>query len=264
MDLGLTDKVAVVAGGSRGCGRGIAEALASEGAKVVLSGRNGEAVQATVDAIRAAGGQAAGVVADMTAKTGAQLIIAAAREAFGSPDVLVVNSPGPVPDRETNRWRGFENCSDADFLEAYQDFVMSVVYLTREVLPAMRDKRWGRLLNIGSIAMKTPHLEDPMPASNIRVAVAALMKTLSQENGPYGITANTVATGPFESELSRAYRDSGTGIKTEEWYRKMLPVGRWGRPDEMGSLAAFLCSQQAAFITGETIRIDGGYTKSLF
>lgn len=103
-----------------------------------------------------------------------------------------------------------------------------------------------------------------MPASNIRVAVAALMKTLSQENGPFGITANTVATGPFESELSREYRDSGTGIKTEEWYRKMLPVGRWGRPDEMGSLAAFLCSQQAAFITGETIRIDGGYTKSLF
>ena len=264
MDLGLKDRVAVVAGGSRGCGRGISEALAAEGAKVVLSGRNAQAVQATVHAIRAAGGNAVGVVADMTAKTGAQQIIAAAREGFGAPDVLVVNSPGPVPDRGTNRWRGFENCSDADFLEVYQDFVMSVVYLTREVLPAMREKRWGRLLNIGSIAMKTPHLDDPMPASNIRVAVAALMKTLSQENGPYAITANTVATGPFESELSRDYRDSGTGVKTEEWYRKMLPVGRWGRPDEMGSLAAFLCSTQAAFITGETIRIDGGYTKSLF
>ncbi|HSV34291.1 MAG TPA: SDR family oxidoreductase [Ramlibacter sp.] len=265
MELGLKDKVAVVAGGSRGCGRGISEALAAEGAKVVLSGRNAEAVDATVEAIRAAGGTAVGVVADMTAKAGAQQIIAAAAGAgFGSPDVLVVNSPGPVPDRATNRWRGFENCSDEDFLEAYQDFVMSVVYLTREVLPVMREKRWGRLLNIGSIAMKTPHLEDPMPASNIRVAVAALMKTLSQENGPYGITANTVATGPFESELSREYRASGTGVKTEEWYRKMLPVGRWGRPDEMGALAAFLCSQQAAFITGETIRIDGGYTKSLF
>jgi 3-oxoacyl-[acyl-carrier protein] reductase len=264
MDLGLKDKIALVAGGSRGCGRGISEALAAEGANVVLSGRDAQAVQAAVEAIVATGGKAAGVVADMTDKAGAQRIVDAAREAFGSPDVLVVNSPGPVPDRETNRWRGFENCSDADFLEAYQDFVMSVVYLTREVLPAMRERRWGRLLNIGSIAMKTPHLEDPMPASNIRVAVAALMKTLSQENGPYGITANTVATGPFESELSRAYRDSGTGIKTEEWYRKMLPVGRWGRPDEMGSLAAFLCSQQAAFITGETIRIDGGYTKSLF
>ena len=264
MDLGLAGKVAVVAGGSRGCGRGIAQALAAEGARVVLSGRQAEAVQASVEAIRAAGGQVAGVVADMTVKAGAQQIIAAAREAFGAPEILVVNSPGPVPDRASKRWRGFENCSDEDFLEVYQSFVMSVVYLTREVLPDMRRQQWGRLLNIGSIAMKTPHLDDPMPATNTRVAVAALMKTLSQENGAYGITANTIATGPFETELSRDYRASGTGVKTDEWYRKMLPVGRWGRPDEMGSLAAFLCSTHAAFLTGETIRLDGGYTKSLF
>ena len=143
-------------------------------------------------------------------------------------------------------------------------FVMSVVFLTRQVLPAMRARQWGRLVNIGSIAMKTPHLEDPMPATNIRVAVAALMKTFSQENGGFGITANTIATGPFDSELSRAYRTSGTGVKTPEWYDAMLPVGRWGRPEEMGYLVAFLCSPKAAFLTGETIRIDGGYTKSLF
>jgi 3-oxoacyl-[acyl-carrier protein] reductase len=264
MDLGIKNKVAVVAGGSRGCGRGVSEALAQEGARVVLSGRVPQAVDAAVAAIRSAGGIAHGVVASMTDKLQAQQIIAEACKVYGDPEILVVNSPGPVPDRLSNRWRGFENCSDADFLEAYQDFVMSVVYLTREVLPSMRARTWGRLVNLGSIAMKVPHLEDPMPATNIRVAVAALMKTLAQENGPYGITANTIATGPFESELSRDYRASGTGIKTEEWYRKMLPVGRWGRPDEMGALVAFLCSEQAAFLTGETIRIDGGYTKSLF
>ena len=264
MDLGLNDKVAVVAGGSRGCGLGIAQVLAAEGARVVLSGRDAQAVAAGVEQIVAAGGRAVGVVADMTVKPQAQRIVAAACEAYGAPDILVVNSPGPVPDRSSNHWRGFENCSDEDFLEVYQSFVMSVVYLTREVLPGMRARQWGRLLNIGSIAMKTPHLEDPMPATNTRVGVAALMKTLSQENGPFGITANTIATGPFDSELSRDYRASGTGVKTEEWYRKMLPVGRWGRPDEMGALAAFLCSRQAAFLTGETIRIDGGYTKSLF
>ena len=190
--------------------------------------------------------------------------VAAARERFGAPDILVINSPGPVPDRATGRWRGFDNTSDEDFALVFQQFVMSVVYLVREVLPAMRDRGWGRLLNIGSIAMKTPHLEDPMPAANTRVAVAALMKTLSQENGPHGITSNTIATGPFESELSRDYRASGTGVKTPEWYRAMLPVGRWGQPQEMGALAAFLCSTQAAFLTGETIRLDGGYTKSLF
>jgi 3-oxoacyl-[acyl-carrier protein] reductase len=128
----------------------------------------------------------------------------------------------------------------------------------------MKEKGWGRLLNIGSIDMKVPHLEDPMPSTNTRVAVNGLMKTLSQEYGPYGITANVIATGPFDSELSREYRASGTGIKTAEWYQKMLPVGRWGRPEEMGALVAFLCSERAGFITGETIRIDGGYTKSLF
>lgn len=264
MDLGLTGKIAVVAGGSRGCGRGISESLAREGARILLTGRNREPVDATVETIRKQGGQAVGIVADMTIKADVQRIVAEARKAFGDPDILVVNSPGSVPDPKTNRWRGFENCSDEDFLEIYQMFVMSVVYLTREVLPAMREKQWGRLLNIGSIAMKVPHLEDPMPATNIRVAVAALMKTLSQENGPYGITSNTIATGPFDSELSRDYRASGTGIKTEEWYRKMLPVGRWGQPGEMGDLAAYLCSTRAGFITGETIRIDGGYTKSLF
>jgi len=264
MDLGLSGKTAVVAGGSRGCGRGISEALAAEGAAVVFSGRNQDAVTATEAAIRAGGGETVGVVADMTAPEGALCIIRTAQQHFGEPDVLVVNSPGAVPDRVTGRWRGFENSSDADFEEIYRNFVMSLVYLTRAVLPGMKARRWGRLLNIGSVAMKSPHLEDPMPAVNIRVAVSAVMKTLAQEYGPYGITANVIATGPFDSELSRDYRASGPGIKTEQWYRAMLPAGRWGDPAEMGWLAAFLCSERAAFLTGETIRLDGGYGKSLF
>ena len=264
MELGLSGKTAVVAGGSRGCGRGISEVLAAEGATVVFSGRNRDAVTAAEAAIQSGGGKAVGVVADMTTRDGALSIIRAAREHFGDPDILVVNSPGAVPDRATGRWRGFENSSDDDFEEIYRNFVMSLVYVTRAVLPAMKAKGWGRLLNIGSVAMKSPHLEDPMPAVNIRVAVNAVMKTLAQEYGPYGITANVIATGPFDSELSRDYRASGTGLKTEEWYRAMLPAGRWGDPVEMGWLAAFLCSERAAFLTGETIRLDGGYGKSLF
>jgi 3-oxoacyl-[acyl-carrier protein] reductase len=264
MDLGLTGACAVVAGGSRGCGLGIARALAQEGASVLLSGRQADIVRRATEMLQAEGLTAAGVVADMTTKDGADAIIAAGRSAYGPIDVLIVNSPGTVPDPATHRGRGFDNCSDEDFLAAYQGFVMSLVYLARRALPDMKDKGWGRLVNIGSIAMKVPHLEDPMPATNTRVAVNGVMKTLSQEFGPYGITANTIATGPFDSELSREYRASGTGVKTAEWYRAMLPVGRWGDPAEMGALVAFLCSRQAAFITGETIRIDGGYTKSLF
>lgn len=264
MDLGLAGRVAVVAGGSRGCGRGIAEVLAQEGARVVLTGRFAENVRAAEDELRAAGGEVRGVVADMTSREGAACIHEAAQRAFGDPEILVVNSPGAVPDPETGRWRGFERSSDEDFETIYRNFVMSVVYLSRLVLPAMKSAGWGRLLNIGSTAMKSPHLEDPMPAVNIRVAVNALMKSLAHEYGPYGITANVIATGPFDSELSREYRASGTGVKTAEWYRTMLPVGRWGQPVEMGWLAAFLCSERAAFLTGETIRLDGGYGKSLF
>jgi 3-oxoacyl-[acyl-carrier protein] reductase len=264
MDLGLTGKIAVVAGGSRGCGRGVAEELAREGARVVLSGRLPEKVEAAAAAIGGIGGQATGVACDVTTADGCTALVAAAREAYGEPDILVVNSPGPFPDPETNRGRGFDNSPDDIFDEVHRSFVMSQVWLTRAVVPAMKARGWGRLVNLGSIAMKVPHQEDPMPAVNIRVGVAALMKSLAQELGPFGITANTVATGPFESELSREYRASGTGVKTAEWYRAALPVGRWGRPEEMGALVAFLCSTRAAFLTGETIRLDGGYTKSLF
>jgi 3-oxoacyl-[acyl-carrier protein] reductase len=255
--------------GGRGRGQprlraGISEVLAAEGAAVVFSGRQRGPVTATETALLAAGGKTVGVVADMTTREGALAIIRTAQEHFGDPDILVVNSPGAVPDPVTGRWRGFENSSDADFEEIYRNFVMSLVYLTRAVLPGMKARRWGRLLNIGSVAMKVPHLEDPMPAVNIRVAVNAVMKTLAQEYGPFGITANVIATGPFDSELSRDYRASDPGVKTEKWYRAMLPAGRWGNPVEMGWLAAFLCSERAAFLTGETIRLDGGYGKSLF
>jgi 3-oxoacyl-[acyl-carrier protein] reductase len=264
MDLGITGKVAVVAGGSRGCGRGIAEALAHEGARVVLVGRQREIVARATEEICDLGGTVHGVVADMTTEAGVADIVGSARAVFADPDILVVNSP--APDRlRPEHTRGFENCGDEDFLAAYGNFVLSQVRLVRAVLPAMKDRRWGRLLNIGTIAFKTPHQEDPLPATDAgRAGIPPLMRILAHEYGRYGITANTIATGPFDSELSRDYRATNPEIKTPEWFARMLPVGRWGEPAEMGWLAAFLCSERAAFLTGEVIRLDGGYTKSLF
>ncbi len=264
MDLGITGRVAVVAGGSRGCGRGIAEALACEGARVVLVGRRKEVVARATEEIRAIGGIVHGVVSDMTTKAGVEEIVSSSREIFADPDILVVNSPGPDR-RGPEHTRGFENCDDEDFLASYGNFVLSQVRLARAVLPAMKERRWGRLLNIGSIAFKTPHQEDPLPATDAgRAGIPPLMRILAHEYGRYGITANTIATGPFDSELSRDYRATNPEIKTPEWFARMLPVGRWGEPIEMGWLAAFLCSDRAAFLTGEVIRLDGGYTKSLF
>ena len=231
MDLGTAGRVAIVAGGSRG--------------------------------IRATGGEVTGVVADMTTASGVDVIFDAACKAYGNPDILVVNAPAPLVTKE-GHLRGFENCDDEDYVAMFDSFVLSQVRLTRKVLPSMKRKGWGRLLNIGSIAFKTPHQEDPLPANDVRIASAPLQRILAHEYGRYGITANTIATGPFNSELAQAYLASGPIIKTREWYLKMLPVGRWGEPIEMGWLAAFLCSDRAAFLTGEVIRLDGGYTKSLF
>lgn len=264
MDMGIAGRVAIVAGGSRGCGRGIAEALAAEGVKVVLTGRQPDVVAAAAEGIAADGGTAHGLVADMTEAAGVDTIVAEARRVFGDPDILVVNAPSPQR-REATHLRGFENCDDDDYLKMFENHLLSQVRLTRALLPAMKEKRWGRLLNIGTIAFKTPHQEDPMPATDAgRIGITPLMRILSYEYGQYGITANTIATGPFNSELSAAYQATNPTIKTPEWYLKMLPVGRWGEPIEMGWLATFLCSDRAAFLTGEVIRLDGGYTKSLF
>jgi 3-oxoacyl-[acyl-carrier protein] reductase len=264
MDLGITGKVAIVAGGSRGCGRGTAEALAAEGARVVIVGRQADIVARATDEIRAEGGTVHGVASDMTTEAGVADILDRTREIFGDPDILVVNSPAPDR-RSPEHTRGFDNCADEDFLASYDNFVLSQVRLARGVLPAMKERGWGRLLNIGSIAFKTPHQEDPMPATDAgRGGIPSLMRILAHECGPFGITANTIATGPFDSELSRQYRATKPEVKTDAWFRAMLPVGRWGEPIELGWLAAFLCSERAAFLTGEVIRLDGGYTKSLF
>lgn len=264
MDLGIAGKVAIVAGGSRGCGRGTVEALASEGARVVIVGRQADIVSAATDEIRGNGGTVHGVVRDMTTEAGVADILDHTRQVFGDPAILVVNSPGPDR-RSPEHTRGFDNCADEDFLASYDNFVLSQVRLARGVLPAMKERGWGRLLNIGSIAFKTPHQEDPLPATDAgRGGIPSLMRILAHECGPFGITANTIATGPFDSELSREYRGTKPEIKTDEWFRAMLPVGRWGQPIELGWLAAFLCSERAAFLTGEVIRLDGGYTKSLF
>ncbi|MGA8705573.1 MAG: SDR family oxidoreductase [Steroidobacteraceae bacterium] len=257
MDLGLRDKIAIVAGGSRGCGRGIAEELAREGAAVVLSGRHAQTVAATTQAICGRGGRAHGVVADMAVKDDATRIVAEARRVFGDPHILVVNPVGPP------RSRGFEGTSDEEFRLANDAWIMTLVYLAREVLPGMKARRWGRIVDIASIGVKTPHLEDPMYTSNTRVGVVGVVKTLAHEYGRYNITANVIATGPFLTELSRSYM-ADAGALSAEQMMSLTAMGRWGRPEEMGAVVAFLCSERATYLSGETIRVDGGYSHSLF
>ena len=256
MDLGISDKVAIVAGGSRGCGLAVAQALAAEGAAVFISGRDSGNVAEAVAHLTAAGGRAAGVAADMTTDQGAAQIVEGARAAFGEATILVVNPPS------ASQARTFDEVDDAAFQQANEIWVMSLVRLARRLLPAMQAAQWGRIVYMGSIGMKVLHLDDPMYAQNVRVAAAAVVKTLAHEYGRYGITANTIATGPFMSGLTKDYMAHG-GL-AEEQMLAQTAAKRWGRTEEMGAVVAFLCSQPASFVTGETIRVDSNYAHSLF
>lgn len=247
-----------MAGGASGCGLAIAEELAAEGARVVLSSRDARKVDSAVAGIGALGGQVAGAVGDMADKAAVGHIVEQARQAFGDPDILVVNPPGPAA-----RSRGFENTPDEEFRDANEQWIMSFVFLAREVLPAMKRRRWGRIVNIGSVGMKVPHLSDPMYAQNTRVGVVGVVKTISHEYGSCNITANTIATGPFLTDLSRSYMDDD-GALSEDHMIGATAMGRWGNPAELGAMVAFLCSTRASYVSGETIRVDGGYTHNLF
>jgi 3-oxoacyl-[acyl-carrier protein] reductase len=233
MDLGIAGKVALVAGGSRGCSRGISDVLAMEGARVVLTGRQEKSVGEAVEAIGATGGTVHGIVADMTSKDGVDTILAETRKTYGDPDIPIVNAPAPFPS-ESGKLRGFANCLDEDYVNFFEAFVLSQVRLTRAVLPAMKAKNWGRLLNIGSIAFKVPHQEDPVPANDVRIAVVPLMRILSQEYGPYGVTANTIATGPFDSELVAPIRPRSPRSRHRNGTRKCCRLddgvsrSKWG------------------------------------
>jgi 3-oxoacyl-[acyl-carrier protein] reductase len=258
MDLGISGKIAIVAGGARGCGRGIAEELAREGARVAITSRNEAAVTKTVTEMRAAGREVMALLGDMEDEAQVKDWMREVRAAWGDPEIIVVNSPGMIHPN-----RGFENTTNTEFEKATSVWTMPIVHLVREALPKMKEKKWGRVINIGSTGMKEPHLLDPMYSASMRVATCSMMKILSHEYGRDGVTFNTIATGNFMTELVVEYlADPRSYDETE--LMKATSVGRRGRPDEMGAAVAFLCSQRASYITGETLRVDGGYCNAMF
>ncbi len=261
MDLGLAGKVAVVAASSKGLGRAAAEELASEGARVAICARGTEALEETRAAIAAAGREVIAVPVDLSDPEDLENLIREAEANFGPVDILVTNGGGPSPGT-------FDEVDDDAWDAAVQGTLASVVRLCRRVLPGMREKGWGRIINITSIAVKQP--VDGLILSNaVRAAVTGFARTLANEVASEGITVNNVMPGFTWTDRVDELADKQaafTGASREEvitGWKASIPAARLGEPDELGALIAFLASERAAYITGQSIPVDGGWIRSL-
>jgi 3-oxoacyl-[acyl-carrier protein] reductase len=249
MDLGIEGKVALVMGASKGIGWGIAVALAREGARVALSSRSRERLE---EAAAEIGEGVASFAADTTDLERLARLPLEVAEEFGSVDILVTNTGGPPAGGALDH--GFE-----EWEEAYRSLVLAPRVLAGAVVPGMRGKGWGRIVNVGSTT--TIEVNPALGLSNAhRLATIGFLKTLSREVAGDGITVNTVATGRFATD--RMAELGGSLEQVEAAAREEVPAGRLGRVEEYGDLVAFLCSERAAYITGAVIPIDGGLVRS--
>ncbi|MBC2931969.1 SDR family oxidoreductase [Nocardioides sp. zg-1228] len=252
MDLDLTGKVALVLGSTAGLGRASAEALAAEGAHVVVAGRRAELVDALVESLPSA----AGVVADVTDPDTPALLVNRARESFGEVDIVVLNGGGPPP--------GPADAFTAETAQAAFDLLLKQhISLVGQVLPGMRERRWGRIVAIGSSGVQQPI--PTLTASNVgRAALAAYLKTLAGTVAADGVTVNMALPGRIDTDrvaqLDRAAaeRTGTTPDASRASSEAAIPARRYGDPAEFGAVVAFLASQQAAYVTGEQVRVDGG------
>lgn len=262
MDLGLSGKVALVAASSRGLGRAVAEELASEGASLILCARDESALSQTCESIRRQFGvDVLGVAADVSVAADVDGMVNEGLGRFGRVDILVTNSGGPPAGT-------FDSLSQEMWEGAALLTLTSVLHLTRAVLPGMKERRWGRILNITSVAVKQP-MPNLMLSNSMRAAVTGFARTLADEVAHLGITVNNVMPGYTRTErleeLARtvaAKERVGEGEVLARW-EAQIPMKRIGDPHEFAALATFLVSERAGYITGSSIAVDGGWIRAL-
>ena len=262
MDLGLKGRAALVCGSSQGLGRAIADALAAEGADIVVNGRSLAKLEEVRSQIAdATGATVRAVPADLTDPNGVQELVRATQNAYGKIDILVTNTGGPAAG-------AFEDHSADVWTQTIAQNFESVVNLTRAVLPGMKERRWGRIVNVTSISVKQP-VAGLILSNSVRAAVTGFAKTVSNEVAPYNVTVNNVLPGFTRTERlihlaeAVAEREGITVAGAYEGWEKEIPMGRLADPPELGAVAAFLCSEQASYITGQSIAVDGGWIKGL-
>ena len=248
MNLGIKDKTALVMASSQGLGRAVAESLASEGCNVIICGRYLEKITRVATEINVAyDAKVTAIRVDITNSEERQVLLKKGSEAGGI-DILVTNSGGPPPG-------GFSDFSNKDWASAYQLVFESVLDMVRGSLPHMQAQGWGRIIAINSICVKAP-INGLTLSNAIRPAVSGMLRSLANEVAPQGITVNNILSGYHKTER---VIELGLGDQALEG----IPMQRMGEPHELAAAVSFLASQQASYITGISLPVDGGSTRSL-
>jgi 3-oxoacyl-[acyl-carrier protein] reductase len=262
MDLRIQEKIALVSAASQGLGKATALSLAREGATVVICARNTETLQSTVHDIKAeTNATVFPVAADVSNKNELDSLVEAVKNRFGTIHILVNNAGGPPAGT-------IDGLSDTEWQKGYELTMMSMIRLTRAVLPMMEQQRWGRVISLVSLAAKEP-IDSLLMSSTLRPGILGLSKVLANQYGKYGITVNTVCPGYVltkrmeELSRSRSEATSMSYVQYLEESARNIPIGRLGRPEEIGDVVAFLASERASYINGANLLVDGGQSKGI-
>jgi 3-oxoacyl-[acyl-carrier protein] reductase len=251
MDLGIAGRRAAVAASSGGLGLGAARALVADGVHVAICGRDPDRLQRAVAELEAiGGGQVHGLASDVSTVAGAEAFVSEARGALGGIDILVPNAGGPPPG-------GFASTELAAYGPALELSLISTVAMSMAAVPAMREQGWGRVVAITSVSVRQP-IPGLILSNTARAGVTGFLKTLALEVAGDGVTVNSVQPGSHATDRLRSMHGGDLTAAAAA-----VPTGEVGRPEDFGAVVAFLCSDQARFITGAAVPVDGGAYKAL-
>ncbi len=269
MDFGMKGRVAIVMASSDGLGLACAEALAREGAQLVVCSRDTTRIQEAELRLEHIGGaKVVAIAADIHTADGRRRVVDAAVSGFGGLDMLIVNTPGGAPGSNFSGFGLLMDYEPAEWMAAFDAKFFTALEFTRLAVPLMRARKWGRIVNLSTITALEPLPQFGL-SNSTRAAALGLFRTLALEVGGDGITVNSVLVGHTETKTLKKYFSQLAAIRgsddesIEEEHIAQTSIRRLIRPEEIGALVCFLCSEAAGAMTGQAVRMDGGYSKAL-